>query len=88
MESFLGIGDVSEETHALRNKLSSKGTLPILPAFSNVAHKPVEGQIAAQQDKLARQATEIQELNNALNEAFHKVWYFLLVEVNIRLTTT
>jgi len=29
----LGIGDVSEETHALRNKLSSKGEASIFPAF-------------------------------------------------------
>lgn len=42
-------------------------------SFSNVAHKTLEGQIAAQQDRLVRQAAEIQELSNALNEALHKV---------------
>jgi hypothetical protein len=43
------------------------------PCFSNVAHTTLEGQIAAQQDRLVQQAAEIQELNNALNEAFYKV---------------
>ena len=68
----LGIGDVSEETHALRNKLSSKGDL-ILTCLLNAAHTTLEGQIAAQQDRLVRQAAEIKELNNALNETIHKV---------------
>jgi hypothetical protein len=66
------IGDVSEEIHALRNKLSSKGDL-ILPCCLNVAHTTLEGQIAAQQDRLVQQAAEIQELNNALNKTIHKV---------------
>ena len=68
----LGINDVSEETHALRNKLASKGDLN-LPCCLNVAHTTLEGQIAAQQDRLVRQAAEIQEMNNALNETIHKV---------------
>ena len=40
---------------------------------SNVAYTTLEGQIAAQQDRLVRQAAEIQELNKALNETIHKV---------------
>lgn len=68
----LGIGDVSEETHAFRNKLSSKGDLHI-PCSLNVAYKTLDGQIAAQQDRLVRQDADIQELNKALNEALHKV---------------
>ena len=68
----LGIGDVSEETHALRNKLSSKGDLNP-PCFLNLAHATLDSQIAAQEDRLVRQAAEIQELKGALNEAFHKV---------------
>lgn len=39
----------------------------------SVAHTTLEDQIAAQQDHLVRQAAEIQELNNALNETIYKV---------------
>jgi hypothetical protein len=42
----------------------------IFPAVLNVAHTTLEGEIAAQQDRLLRQAAEIQELNNALNENY------------------
>ena len=68
----LDIGDASEEIHALRNKLSSKGGFN-LSYFLSVAHTTLEDQIAAQQDHLVRQAAEIQELNNALNETIYKV---------------
>lgn len=43
-----------------------------LPCCLNVAYTTLEGQIAAQQDRLVRQAAEIQELNDALNETTHK----------------
>ncbi|KAF8167355.1 hypothetical protein B0H34DRAFT_739969 [Crassisporium funariophilum] len=52
----LGADDVSEETHALRNKLSSK-----------------DSQIAAQQDRLIKQALDFEELKATLNEALHKL---------------
>jgi hypothetical protein len=45
-----------------------------LPCCLNVAHTTLDGQIAAQQDLLVRQAAEIQELNNVLNETIHKVY--------------
>ena len=51
-----------------------------------MAHKTLEGQIAAQQDRLVRQAAEIQELSNALNEALHKVRFFRLAEVCTHVT--
>ena len=54
--------------------------------FSNVAHKTLEGQIAAQQDRLVRQAAEIQELSNTLNEALHKVRSFRSAELCIHVT--
>ncbi|KAF8971725.1 hypothetical protein BDZ97DRAFT_1784777 [Flammula alnicola] len=52
----LGIDDVSDETRAFKDKLSSK-----------------DGQIAAQQDRIAKQAADYEELKERLNEALHQL---------------
>jgi myosin protein heavy chain len=71
----IGANDVSQETQNYRNKLSSKGAhySPVVP-ISYIANRSVKDtQIAAQQSKLIKQAAELGELKQALNDALHKV---------------
>jgi len=68
----LGSADVTEETQAFKDKLSSKGSQVITVNLS-FAHAPPDSQIAAQETQLFKQALEFEELKLSLNDALHKV---------------
>jgi myosin protein heavy chain len=70
----IGIDDVSEETQALKNKLSSQG-MYFLPTQSLASSSfcSLDGHIAAQNTQLIKQAAELEEIKSTLNDTLHKV---------------
>jgi hypothetical protein len=68
----IGINDVSEETQAFRNRLSSKG-VKAPPSQHLLWLTFSDSQIAAQETQLMKQAAELEEFKLNLNETLHKV---------------
>jgi myosin protein heavy chain len=70
----IGMNEVTEETQAFKNKLSSKGVYSENPKlFLTGLDLFLESQIAAQQNEILKQAAELAELKTTLNETLHKV---------------
>ncbi|KAJ7878607.1 hypothetical protein B0H13DRAFT_2279034 [Mycena leptocephala] len=69
-----GMNEVTEETQAFKNKLSSKGVYSENPKlFLTGLDLFLESQIAAQQNEILKQAAELAELKTTLNETLHKL---------------
>lgn len=71
----LGIGDVSEETRSLKDKLASKGEIRMYVWICKWLIKCLDSQIAAQQDRIIKQTAEHGDLQERFNDAMHKVYH-------------
>ncbi|KAJ6621079.1 hypothetical protein B0H10DRAFT_2018578 [Mycena sp. CBHHK59/15] len=69
----IGMNEVTEETQAFKNKLSSKGGAFSVPLFNMMPQLPAESQIAAQQTEIIKQAAQLAELKATLNDTLHKL---------------